>query len=110
MKRDKIENPIGISLDAFEHEFLMQKETDVNVKHPSPEQLLIRQATKYLTAKQRVVWELHNFDKLTQDEIASKLKISQQAVAKHIKACEVRIVKWVKNNFLKSEYGANGDV
>lgn len=67
-------------------------------EHPTPEQLLVRQAVKYLTPKQRVIWEYYNYDRLTQDEIAVKLRITQPVVAKHIKATEKRIVKWVKSN------------
>lgn len=67
-------------------------------EHPTPEQLLVREATKWLTSKQKKVWELYNYDKFTQDEIAKKLGISQPVVAKHIKAIEKRVTKWVKSN------------
>src|ERR1035437_2191896 len=85
-------------------------EYDRASEHPTPEQLLMREAAKYLTPKQKKVWELHNYDRFTQDEIAGKLKISQPVVAKHIKAIEKRIAKWVKGNMgayelLKADYG-----
>jgi RNA polymerase sigma factor (sigma-70 family) len=62
------------------------------------EQLMIRQALKRLTTKQVQVWELWNYEKLTQDEIAEKLKISQPVVAKHIKAIEKKIVKYCQSH------------
>jgi len=67
-------------------------------KHPTVEQMFLRQAIKYLTPKQRAIWEYYNYDRLTQDDIAEKLHISQQAVAKHIKAIEKRIAKYCKDN------------
>ena len=78
-------------------------------EHPSVEQMFIRQAIKYLTPKQRAVWEYYNYDQLTQDEIAEKLSITHQGVAKHIKAIEKRISKWCKSNMgayelLKKDY------
>jgi len=87
-------------------------EYDEYREHPSPEQLLIRQAIKYLTPKQQMVWELWNYDKLTQDEIAEKLDKDQSTIARTIKACEKRIAKWVKNNMgaynlLKADYNDN---
>lgn len=86
---------------------------EVERRHPTPEQSLIREAMKRLTPKQKKIWELYNFDRLTQDEIGKKLKISQQAVTNHIRACEKKIAKWVKNNLgayelLKQDY-ANDD-
>lgn len=75
-----------------------EKEYDVNSEHPTPEQLLVREAVRFLTPKQRKVWEFYNYDKLTQDEIANKLNIAQPVVARHIKACEKRIAKWCQSN------------
>lgn len=77
--------------------------------HPKPEQLLLRQAVSYLTKRQQEIWELYNFDKKSQTEIAAILRISQQAVQKHIGACEVRITKWCRANMgtyelLKRDY------
>lgn len=71
---------------------------DVGQLHPTPEQLLVREAVKHLTPRQKRVWELYNYDKLTQDEIGAKLGISHQGVAKHIKAIEKRVTKWVQGN------------
>ena len=87
-----------------------ERAQDESRKHPSPEQLLIREAAKYLTVKQKRVWELWNFDKLTQDEIATKLKVSQPMIAQHIAAIERRIARWCKANLgayklLKSDLG-----
>ncbi len=73
----KIENSCGdLSLDINDYAIsnLKDKAVDVNRKHPSPEQLLMRQALKYLTVKQRQVWEYYNYDRLSQDEIADSSK------------------------------------
>lgn len=71
---------------------------EIELRHPSPEQSLLREAVKRLTPKQRRIWDLHNFDRLTQEEIGKRLKITHQMVAKHIKACEKKITKWIKSN------------
>jgi RNA polymerase sigma factor (sigma-70 family) len=81
-------------------------------EHPTPEQMLLRQAIKYLTPKQKVIWEYHNYDRLTQDEIASKLKMTQQGVEGHIRRIEKRIAKYCKDNLgayelLKSDFENN---
>ena len=89
-----------------------EKVTDAGAKHPTPEQLFLREAIKHLTLKQKAVWDLHSLDKLTQAQIGKKLGISQQAVDDHISASEARIAKWCKNNMaaynmLKRELGPN---
>jgi DNA-directed RNA polymerase specialized sigma24 family protein len=99
MKRnqDKIKNPIGVSLESLSPNHPFAGATP-GQQHPTPEQLLVREAAKYLTPRQKRVWALYNYDKLTQDEIGAELGISHQGVAKHIKAIEARIKKWVKGN------------
>lgn len=99
----------GLEIDSDKLRSLKAKEYDKSSEHPTPEMLLIREAVKYLTPKQRAVWEYHSYDKLTQDEIAKKLKISQQMVAQHVAAAERRIAKWCKSNMgayelLKSDF------
>ena len=84
--------------DALNPDNYAAPEYDSGSEHPSPEQMMIRNAVKYLTPKQRKVWQLHNYDRLTQDEIGAKLGISHQTVAEHIKACEARITKWCNSN------------
>jgi DNA-directed RNA polymerase specialized sigma subunit len=79
-------------------EQLKSKEYDSNSEHPTPEQLFIREAAKHLTAKQKVIWDYHNFDKLTQDEIAIKVGIAQPVVSRHIKAINKKIQKWCEAN------------
>lgn len=74
------------------------KEYDTGSEHPTVEQLFIREASKHLTPKQRAIWEYHNYDRLSQDDIALKVGISQQAVSKTIRACEERIKKWCDYN------------
>ncbi len=100
--------PIQLSNKAWRN--IPANEYNTDSEHPTPEQLLIRQAVKFLTPKQKIVWELSNYDKLTQDDIAVKLSISQAAVSKHLSAIEKRIAKWVKSNMgaynlLKSDLG-----
>lgn len=101
-----------VSLDSFNQdklELMKAPEENLDLKHPTPEEMLIRQAVKYLTPKQRRVWDLYNYDKWTRDQIGEKLGISHQAVCKHISACEKRIAKWCRSNMgayklLKSEF------
>lgn len=88
---------MGVSLESLSPDYEFQ-EPAPGEKHPSPEQLLVREAAKHLTPKQKQVWELYNFDRLTQDEIGARLGITHQGVAKHIKAIEKRIKKWVAGN------------
>jgi len=99
----------AIAIDLAKQRRLIAKEYDKSSEHPTVEQMFIRQAIKFLTPKQRAVWEYHNYDRLTQDEIAEKLNITQQVVGKHIKAIEKRIAKWCKSNMgayelLKKDY------
>lgn len=99
-KAEKIDRSCGIfSIDdrQFNASDVPDRPRQDNM-HPTPEQLLIREAAKCLTTKQKTVWELYNFDRYTQDEIAKKLGISQPVVAKHIKSIENRIKRWVKGN------------
>ena len=96
---------------VFEPDDLEAPEYDPGTEHPTPEQMLIRQAAKYLTPKQKKVWEMHNYDRLTQDQIATKLGVSQSTIAEHIRAIEKRIAKWCKANMgtyllLKHDYDA----
>lgn len=113
-RRERIENSCGdLSIDytASLADDLHEPLPDESLKHPTPELLLIREAVKYLTQKQRQVWEYHAYDKLTQEEIANKLSISRQMVQQHIQAAERRIAKWCKSNMgayelLKSDFEA----
>lgn len=104
MKEDKEQTKScgDVSLEALaarsHEETLTAHEGPMGDEYPTPEQVMVRHAVKYLTDKQRAVWEYWNFDKLTQDEIAKKMRITRQAVAKHIKAAEKRITKWCQSN------------
>jgi RNA polymerase sigma factor (sigma-70 family) len=100
---------IPSSSDHLKVDELKEHGYDESREHPTPEQLLVREATKYLTPKQKRVWALYNFDRLTQEEIGAKLGISQQMVTQHIQAIEKRIAKWVSSNMgayklLKGEF------
>lgn len=88
-----------VSLEALAaKDQLPAPEYDSGSEHPTPEQLLVREAAKHLTAKQRVVWELHIYDKLSERAIARKLGKARTTIATQIKQCETRIAKWCKNN------------
>jgi len=96
----------------FDPDELEAPEYNSSAEHPTPEQMLMRQAVKALTPKQKKVWEMHNYDRLTQDQIATKLGVSQSTIAEHIRAIEKRIAKWCKANMgayelLKDDYSAD---
>jgi predicted DNA-binding protein YlxM (UPF0122 family) len=79
-------------------------------EHPSPEQFLIREALNEFTSTQHKVWDLYNFEQLSIADIGRKLRIAPQGVSRHIKACETKIKKYVRQNIgaynlLKSETG-----
>jgi hypothetical protein len=65
--------------------------------YPSPSEVFISEAVKHLTYKQKLIWEYTNYDKLTQDEIAKKMGISQPTVCGHLRAINRSIVKWCKS-------------
>lgn len=66
------------------------------VEHPTPEQLLLRMAVdKALMNKQKKVWEMYNYDRLTHAEIAKKLKVTPSAITQQIKTIEKQLAKWI---------------
>lgn len=68
-------------------------------EHPTPAQLLMRMAiSQALMNDQRKIWELYNYDRLTHEEIAIKLKVSRQAVSKRIATIEKRLTKWMEEH------------
>jgi predicted DNA-binding protein YlxM (UPF0122 family) len=79
-------------------EQMQESEYDSDSEQPTPEQLFMRMSVECLTAKQKAVWEYHNFDRLTQEQIGAKLGITHQAVAKHITAAQTNMAKWCANN------------
>jgi RNA polymerase sigma factor (sigma-70 family) len=85
-------------MDQEHLENIPEREYNDNSEHPGVEELFIREAAKHLTAKQRAIWEYHNFDRLTQDEIADRVGIKQSTVNAHIRACEERIKRWCDDN------------
>ena len=93
-----IKNPIGVSLEVFPADEMMAPDTRVDNEHPRPEEVMIRQAVRYLTPIQRKVWQLYNYDRLTQDEIATKLGKKRTTIETQIRQCEARIVRWCKSN------------
>lgn len=89
-------------------------EYDLSSEHPTIEQGMIREGIEHLTPKQKQVWDLYAYDRLTQAEIGQKLKIRQQVVQRHIKAAEARIKKYVEDHrgvyaLLKGEPNDAGD-
>ncbi len=75
-------------------ELLVERIYDKGSEHPTVEQLFIAMAVKHLTKKQKKVWELHQYDRLTQDEIARKLGKARTTVLTQIRQAETRIKKW----------------
>jgi predicted DNA-binding protein YlxM (UPF0122 family) len=67
-------------------------------KQPKAEEILFRMAIDHLTERQRKIWEMWNYDRLTQDEMALKLKIRRQSVAESISKIEDKIKKFVTIN------------
>lgn len=75
-------------------ETLVEKIYDEACEHPTTAELFIAMAVKHLTKKQKQVWELHQYDRLTQDEIATKLHKARTTIETQIHQCETRIKKW----------------
>jgi RNA polymerase sigma factor (sigma-70 family) len=67
-------------------------------EHPTVEQLLVRMALDHLTPRQREIWDYYSLDRLTQDEIATKLNMKRQAVQQHLTAAARNVSKFVKQN------------
>lgn len=68
--------------------------------HPSPEMLLIRIAVdKALFNDQRELWCMHAYDKLTNAEIARKLKVSKQSIGQRLKVVEKKIEAYCKEHW-----------
>lgn len=78
-------------------------------KQPKAQEILFRMAVDHLTPRQHTIWDMWNYDRLTQDEIAKRLNMKRQNVAASIAAIEERIKKFIKLNMgayllLKLEY------
>lgn len=67
-------------------------------KHPSTEELFLRQAVVCLTKRQLIIWEFVNYERYTQAEIGKMLGISQPAVNSHMRESERKITKWIKEH------------
>lgn len=76
----------------------IERPYDEKREHPSLEQIMLNMAVDHLTKPQRHLWELWNYDRLTQEEIASILNIAQKNVHSRIKTIERKIVKWCQTN------------
>lgn len=93
-----LRNPIGVSLEVFPADEMPSPDSQDSNEHPRTEEVMIRQAVRYLTPIQRKVWHLYNYDRLTQDEIAKKLRKKRTTIETQIRQCEARIIKWCKAN------------
>lgn len=88
-----------ISLDQIpESKMPTERAYDADSECPKPEQVMMRQAARHLTPKQRVVWDLYNYDKLSQRAIAKKLGKRRTTIQTQIHQCEDRIARWCKAN------------
>lgn len=67
-------------------------------KHPSIQQTMLKIALDTLTPKQKKLWDMYAYDRLTQEEIAEKLGIKRQSVAESITKIEAKVAKYVKHN------------
>ena len=93
MSRKKISlDQIPVDLQPTERPY------DVKTECPTPEQAMLREAVRHLTPKQRAVWELHAYDKLSERKIADKLGKRRTTIQTQIAQCEARIAKWCKAN------------
>ena len=86
-----------------EQKFMMDLDEDSSNDNPTLEQLMLREAVKHLTPKQTKLWEMYNYDRFTQKEIAAKLKITQQAVDYQISTIETFIRNWCDSNMTAYE-------
>ncbi len=77
---------------------LMPEISTHGAEHPTPEQLMIREAAKHLSPNRRKVWDMLNYDRMTHEEIAARLKISQQAVSSQVKTIEKQLTKWIQEH------------
>ena|ERR1700693_2331740 len=90
--QNPVENPDVLPFEELESE-----------QHPIPEMMLLREAiAKGLTHKQRELWYMYAYNKLTQEEIAKKLNVSQPAINQRIKTAEKAIVRYCKKH--KNKY------
>lgn len=74
-----------------------------NSENPTLEQLMLREAIKHLTPKQTKLWEMYNYDRFTQEEIASKLKIDRSRISRQISVIEEFIRNWCDSNMTAYE-------
>src|ERR1700690_4676551 len=63
--------------------------------HPSPEEALLKMAIeKALNKRQREVWELYAYDRLTFEELGKKLKINRSSALRRIQTIEKKLKKY----------------
>lgn len=68
-------------------------------KYPNAEEALFRMGIdRLLTPEQKQIWEYWNYDRLTQEEIASKTHSEQSLIAKKIKTIEKQLTKWCREH------------
>lgn len=76
----------------------MYEDFNIDAKHPTIQQTMFKMALESLTVKQKRLWDMYAYDRLTQEEIAGKLGIKQQTVEQSIKRVETKIAKYVRHN------------
>jgi RNA polymerase sigma factor (sigma-70 family) len=67
-------------------------------KQPNVEEMMIRMALEELTPRQRVIWELYNFDRFTQEEIAKKFGVRLRTIESTLTKITLKVAKWCKLN------------
>jgi len=68
-------------------------------EHPTPAQLLFRMAVDHaLMRDQKKIWQWHNYDKLTDTEIAKKLKVSRSAITQRLKVIKGLLIKYCREH------------
>jgi DNA-directed RNA polymerase specialized sigma24 family protein len=67
--------------------------------NPTIAETMFRMAVeKALTVKQREAWELFNYDRMTEEEIARKLRISRRSTRSRLDGAKYSIKMWCEAN------------
>jgi RNA polymerase sigma factor (sigma-70 family) len=91
--KENSQDGIGNNADEYQE---YQSSTQ---EHPTPEQAMLRQAIEQaLMTKQRKVWEMYNYDRLTFVEIAKKMKVSESAIRQQVNTIEKQLTKWIQEH------------
>lgn len=97
-------SPYGRDEDGMPHESLsanpdaLAEDFEESVPQPSGEQILLDEALKLLTTKQRIIWDLYYKQEHTEEEIADQIGIAHQTVSKQLNAALKKIVTYCDAN------------